>query len=138
MEHLRKTPEGKTEYEFCGNWYEADVKLEEIKVKDAAPEIEIVIITRHGPIINSLIEGEGMELPLALRWTALDKANTIKAVIDMNRAESCEAFREALRGWLYPTQNTVYADRQGNIGYSYLSGNAPSNRKHQLFRERGV
>lgn len=26
----------------------------------------------------------------------------------------------------------------GNIGYSYLSGNAPSNREHQLFRERGV
>jgi len=124
MEHLRKTPEGKTEYEFCGNWYEADVKREEIKVKDAAPEIEEVIITRHGPVINLLIEGEGMELPLALRWTALDKANTVKAVIDMNRAESCEAFREALRGWLYPTQNTVYADRQGNIGYSY-PGNIP-------------
>ena len=124
MEHLRKAPEGKIEYEFCGNWYEADVKREEIKVKDAAPEIEEVIITRHGPVINLLIEGEGMELPLALRWTALDKANTVKAVIEMNRAESCEAFREALRGWLYPTQNTVYADRQGNIGYSY-PGNIP-------------
>jgi penicillin amidase len=42
----------------------------------------------------------------------------------MNLADSCESFREALRGWLCPTQNIVYADRQGNIGYSY-PGNIP-------------
>ncbi len=60
-----------------------------------------------------------MKSPLALRWTALDPANTFQTLLDMNSAPSCEAFREALRGWLYPTQNVVYADRQGNIGYSF-------------------
>jgi penicillin G amidase len=119
MEHVRQTPGGKTEYEFRGEWLAADVMQEEIKVKDADTVIEEVVITRHGPIINSLIEGEGMESPLALRWTALDEANTFQTLLDMNRASSCEAFREALRGWLYPTQNVVYADRQGNIGYSF-------------------
>ena len=124
MEHLRQTPEGKTECEFRGGWSEAEVHSEEIKVKGADPVIEEVVVTRHGPIINSLIEGERMESPLALRWTGLDKTSTIKTLLDMNRAPSCEAFREALRGWICPTQNVVYADRQGNIGYSY-PGNIP-------------
>jgi penicillin amidase len=124
MEHVRRTPKGGAEYEFRGDWLEAEVKREEIKVKGAEPVVEEVVITRHGPIINSLIEGEEMESPLALRWTALDKGDTLHVIIDMNRAASCEAFRDALRGWTCPTQNIVYADRQGNIGYSF-PGNIP-------------
>ena len=124
MEHLRRTPAGKTQYECRGEWLEADILQEDIQVKDADPVVEEVIITRHGPIINSLIESEKWETPLALRWTALDKANTFQTLLDMNRASSCEEFREALRGWLYPTQNIVYTDRQENIGYSF-PGNIP-------------
>ncbi len=119
MEHIRQTSGGNIEYEFKGEWLMADVKREEIKVKGSEPVIEEVVITRHGPIINSLIEGEGMETPLALRWTALDKTNSSKAIFAMNRATSCESFHEALRNWLCPTQNTVYADRQGNIAYTF-------------------
>ena len=119
MEHLRKTPAGGTEYEFRGQWLEAEVRREEIKVKGSSPVTEEVVITRHGPIINALIEGEEVEAPLALRWTALERSNMTKTLIEMNRAASCEELREALRGWNVPTQNTIYADRQGNIGYSY-------------------
>jgi penicillin amidase len=119
MEHLRRTPDGRTEYEFRGEWLEAEVRREQIKIAGAGPVVEEVTVTRHGPIINSLIEGEGMETPLAMRWTALDPSDMTQALIKMNRAASCEAFREALRNWDVPTQNTVYADRQGNIGYSF-------------------
>ncbi len=119
MEHLRQSAEGKLEYEFRGEWFEADIRREEIHVKDSGPVFEEVVVTRHGPIINSLIQGEGMESPLALRWTALDESNTAQTLLDMNRAASCTAFREALRGWFVPTQNIVYADRQGNVAYSY-------------------
>jgi penicillin amidase len=37
----------------------------------------------------------------------------------MNRARTCAEFREALRGWAAPVQNVVYADVDGNIGYSF-------------------
>jgi penicillin amidase len=128
MEHLRQTPDGSTEYEFQGEWLKAEVKREEIKVKDAEPAFEDVIVTRHGPIINSLVEEKGLDTPLALRWTALEKTNTIKTLFDMNRATSCQDFHEALRGWICPTQNTVYADRQGNIAYTF-PGNIPMRAK---------
>ena len=128
MEHIRRTPEGGAEFEFRGEWHKAEVRRERIKVKGSEPVIEEVIVTRHGPVINSLIEGEGMETPLALRWTALDKINSSKAIFAMNRAASCKEFHEALRGWICPTQNIVYADRQGNIAYTF-PGNIPMRSK---------
>jgi len=128
MEHLRQAPDGITEYEFKGEWYRAEEIREVIKVKDAESVFEDVIITRHGPIINSLVEAEGMDTPLALRWTALEKANTVNPIFDMNRAASCEEFHEALRGWICPTQNVVYADRKGNIAYTF-PGNIPMRAK---------
>ena len=53
---------------------DAEVRQEKIVVKGQAPVIEEVVVTRHGPIINSLwVEGQP-EQPLALRWTALEPA----------------------------------------------------------------
>jgi len=124
MEHLRQTPAGGTEYEFRGEWLPAQVIREEIEVKGAESVVESVIVTRHGPIINGLIEDEGMESPLALRWTALEGTTTPATLLAMNQAPSCEAFRDALRGWLCPNQHVVSADREGNIAYS-LAGRIP-------------
>jgi penicillin amidase len=63
--------------------------------------------------------------PLALRWTALDPApQMIDTLRAMNRAETCDGLREALRGWVAPVQNVVYADTAGDIGYTY-AGRVP-------------
>jgi len=37
----------------------------------------------------------------------------------MNCARNCTEFHEALRHWAAPIQNMVYADTEGNIGYSF-------------------
>jgi penicillin amidase len=97
---------------------------EQIAVKGGDPVIEEVIVTHHGPLINTLAPDLCGGQPLALRWTALEPDNIFQAVLDMNRAGDCQAFRQALRNWSVPIQNTVYADRQGNIGYS-LPGKVP-------------
>jgi penicillin amidase len=46
----------------------------------------------------------------------------------MNRAKSCLEFKEALRLWGTPSLNTVYADAEGNIGYSQI-GRVPMRSK---------
>lgn len=119
MEHLRRTTDGRVEYEYKGEWLEAQVIPEEIHIKGKATVTQQVIITRHGPIINALAPDLAGEQPLALRWTSLDPAPMISALRAMNRARNCLEFREALRGWIAPIQNTVYADSAGNIGYSF-------------------
>ena len=55
---------------------------------------------------------------MALRWTALDPGDTLfESVILLDKASNWEEFRNALRYWDTPSQNFVYADTEGNIGY---------------------
>ena len=127
-------PQNPYQYEYMGKWEDAQVLREEIKVKGAiAPIIEEVRITRHGPILTSISQpvqkdlpsqdgkqgtgGEPVELPLAIRWTGLEKHDIISAVQKMNRVTNWGEFHDALREWDEPPQNVVYADIQGNIGY---------------------
>jgi len=116
-------PTDPTRYLFRNRWEKATVIEERILVRGRRdPEVLPVRITRHGPILNGVVEG----LPsfLALRWTALDRSMILSSVARLNRARDWQEFREALRYWTVPAQNFVYADRVGNIGYQ-LPGRIP-------------
>jgi penicillin amidase len=119
MEDLRRTAEGGVQYRFRDEWLDAQVYTEPIRVKGGATETQEVIVTRHGPIINALAPDLCGEQPLAMRWTALEPGALFDCLYRMNQAHSCAEFREALRAWTVPTQNTVYADVHGDIGYSF-------------------
>jgi penicillin amidase len=119
MERLRRTGNGRVQYEFRGEWLEAEVIHEEIAVKGGQTVVEEVIVTHHGPIINALAPDLAGEQPLALRWTSLEPDTAIHAIYGMMRARNCHEFRDAVRHWTAPIQNMVYADAQGNIAYSY-------------------
>jgi penicillin G amidase len=135
VEHLRRSDRD-VEYEYKGDWLPAEVRREEIRVKGAAAVTEEVIVTVHGPVINRMAPGlastdgpDGLpQQPLALCWTSLEPQPMIDALRAMNRAGSCAEFREALRGWIAPVQNTVFADTEGNIGYMY-PGHVPIRRQ---------
>jgi len=124
MEHLRRTDAGLVQYEYQGEWIEAEVLHEPIQVKGGETVSQEVVITRHGPVINQLAPDFCGETPLALRWTAHAPEQLILALHGMNRARNCLEFKEALRFWGTPSQNTVYADTEGNIAYS-LTGRVP-------------
>ncbi len=100
-------------------WRVADIRREEIKVRKAFTDpatdtvTHDVVSTRHGPIV---FEKSGKRY--ALRWTALDPAlNSIDSVYFLNRASNWKEFNAALRTFTAPTQNVVYADAKGHIGY---------------------
>ncbi|MEV1078397.1 penicillin acylase family protein [Streptomyces sp. NPDC050211] len=65
---------------------------------------------------------------IALRWTALDAGTTMDAVFAMDKAADWNDFREAAALFEVPSQNLVYADTQGNIGYT-LPGKIPARDK---------
>jgi penicillin amidase len=124
MERLSRTDSGQVQYEYQGKWINAEVLQEPIQVKGGKTVFQEVIITRHGPVINQLAPDFCGDTPLALRWTAYDPEQLFLALHHMNRAHNCLEFREALRYWGTPSQNTVYADTEGNIAYS-LTGRVP-------------
>jgi penicillin amidase len=128
VERLRRTEDNagksRVQYEFQGEWLDARVIDEEIQVKGGETVVEEVILTHHGPIVNSLAPDFAGEEPLALRWTSLEPDTMLEGLFAMNRAGDCIEFREALRHWAAPVLNVVYADTGGNIAYTY-SGRIP-------------
>ena len=107
-------PDDPHQYEYRGEWIDAEVIREEIRVRGRdEPVIQEVVITRHGPIISHLV---GEETPLALRWVALEPGNLVRSALRYNRARNWDEFRTALADWSVPAHNFVYADVEGNIG----------------------
>jgi penicillin amidase len=113
-----------TQYEFRGEWQELQVVQEIIEVKDQSPVTLDVFITHHGPIMNDVIGDLEEAEPMALQWTALDSTYLFRAVTLINLASNWDDFRQALSYWDVPSQNFVYADVDGNIGYQ-SPGNIP-------------
>ncbi len=116
-------PNDPSRYLYKGQWIPATIVRESIRVKGRAePVVEAVRITRNGPVINNVVRG--LNTYLAFRWTALESTTIIDAVDAINRASSWEEFRQALRVWDTPSQNFVFAHRNGEIGYQ-MPGRVP-------------
>src|SRR6185436_17637291 len=112
-------PDNPKQYQTPGGWQDVVVRHEQIKVRKAFGSSEFdtidydVTVTRHGPII---FEGDGKRY--ALRWTALDPTkNNAESSFVLNRARNWKEFNTALESFTAPTQNIVYADVEGHIGY---------------------
>jgi penicillin amidase len=109
-------PANPNQYEFRGQWEDMTVLQEQIKVKGRSdPVLMTVRLTRHGPLMTPVISGETD--PVALRWTALEAGRLFHAVYLLDRSRNWEEFRAALKHWQAPSQNFVFADTKGNIGY---------------------
>jgi penicillin amidase len=118
-------PDDPTRYRFRDGWEQATTYREEITVRgEAEPRVVEVTVTRHGPIINEMAGSDSNGLRLALRWVGHEPSSLPRALLNLNRARNWEEFCAAFRDWNDPSQNVVYADRQGNIGY-FLAGKAP-------------
>ena len=123
----RPHPEQPNLFAYGDGWEAARVIEERIVVRrQNRPHIERVVITRHGPLIDRLVNG-GAGTPLALRWQGHQPGRLIHAILGINRAQNWEEFDAALADWSVPAQNFVYADVEGNIGYR-LAGDIPMRR----------
>ena len=112
-------PANPKRYQTPSGWQDATIRREEIKVRKglAGAEYDVVthdvVVTNHGPII---FDADGKRY--ALRWTAFD-ISRISADLNysLNRARNWNEFKTALQSFTAPTQNIVYADVNGHIGY---------------------
>ena len=141
----RINPQNPNQYEVNGRWTDMKVTREEIKVsKRDEPVVLLVRQTRHGPIITDQGAYSGYkgfalnpagEFPmnlslsaLSLKWTAFLPNRTFQSAVQINEARNFDEFRNALRSWDIPSQNFVYADVDGNIGYQ-MPGLVPIRKK---------
>jgi penicillin G amidase len=120
---------GGSRYRTEKGWAESRVVREVIRVKDTSDAVEEVVITRHGPVVERCDDpGSGRWLGLALQWTALTPAHASRALLAVQRASDWDSFRQAFAGLDAPSQNCVYADVDGHIGY-FCNGRVPVRRR---------
>ena len=124
MNGCARPSSGVIQAEYNGAWEDTHRLHETIRVKGEPPVLEEVIITRHGPIINSLAADLAGEEPLALRWTSLEPDTMAHAIFSILKAQNCAEFHQALRDWTAPVQNVVFSDTEGSIAYTF-AGKVP-------------
>lgn len=119
-------------YEYRGKQVPLETRTEVIKVAGGEPRTLTVRATRHGPIISDVYDRvkqagdagreSGIEpvpggYAVALQWTALDPHPSLDAVFAFDTATDWTSFRAAAAKFSSPSQNLVYADTAGHIGY---------------------
>jgi penicillin amidase len=108
--------DGKGNYEALdGSWQPVTIDHELIRVRGGRDVKLDVQSTAHGPLLNPLYPKEARAL--ALRWTLNDATLNGMPIYQLNTASNWTEFSAAIAQWCWPTQNIVYADDQGHIGY---------------------
>ncbi|TWT04175.1 penicillin acylase family protein [Planococcus sp. CPCC 101016] len=111
-------PEDPTQFRYEGEWEQAEVRNEPIKVKDGETEDFEVVVTRHGPVVsNVLYDEEEPGAVFSMQWTALEPTLELQAVLNFNKASNWEEFELALEDFQAPAQNFVFASTDGTIAY---------------------
>ncbi|MEV0576273.1 penicillin acylase family protein [Streptomyces sp. NPDC050392] len=120
-------------YLYDGRTRPFTTREETIKVAGGRDRHITVRETNNGPLVSdrsSELEKVGQKAPVtnaapdradgygvALKWTALEPGHSMDAVFELNRAKDFTTFRAAAEHFEVPSQNLIYADTQGHIGY---------------------
>lgn len=115
-------PEDAQLYRHQGKWQRMRVERERIGVKGEQPREVELEFTVHGPVIHRDPE---RRRAYVLRWVGSEPGTAgYLASLSLNRARAWSEFRKALARWKVPSENLVYADVEGNVGWQ-VAGLAP-------------
>ena len=115
------------------------VITEEIQVRgEDQPRTVRIRSSQHGPLLSdvdqrlqqvsaSRADLNATQYAVALSWTALQPGRSMDALLAIDQAQNFEEFRGAAALLSAPSQNLIYADTDGNIGYQ-LAGSVPQRR----------
>lgn len=117
--------EGGDRYRYRGEWREFDRETRTIEVAGGDDREVEVKKTVHGPYLDREVGDESRHVGVA--WTGLTGTREADAIYRFSHAESVEEFRSALERFDSPTQNVVYADRDGRTLF-HVTGKIPIRR----------
>jgi len=98
-----------------GRWVPIRTTWDTIRVKGEAPRAVRLEFTRHGPLVaQDSARGRGF----ALKFVGSEPGTAgYLAQLSLDRATDWSGFREAAARWKLPTENLIYGDVEGNIGW---------------------
>ncbi len=111
----RTNPENPLQYRYQDDWETMQVVEEKIPIRGQEPRAVLLKYTRHGPV---LYEDAANHAAYALRaaWLEVGAAPYL-ASLRFGQASDWEEFQQACKYFRTPSENMVWADRNGDIGW---------------------
>jgi penicillin amidase len=104
-----RTPGGFTKYE---------TRKKIIKVKDSADVVLNLKVSRHGPIMNDMIDGLNKDKPVAMSWIYTQQPiQILDAVYMLSHSKSKADFQKGVKLIAAPGLNVMYGDAKGNVAW---------------------
>jgi penicillin amidase len=108
-------PENPKEVRSRGHWIPMRIERDTIRVKGAEPVQVDLKLTEHGPVV---FEDPARHRAWALHWVGSEPGTAgYLGSLSLDRARSWPEFLKALERWKVPSENLLYADVDGNIGW---------------------
>ncbi|MBZ5606037.1 MAG: penicillin acylase family protein [Acidobacteriia bacterium] len=108
-------PANGNQYLYKGAWKPVEVERQQIAVKGSASVAADLRYTQHGPI---LYEDRAKHLAYVLKWVGAEPGGAgYLAGLSAARAKNWNEFLQSMQRFKVPSENMVYADTQGNIGW---------------------
>ncbi len=108
-------PANPNQYRYKGAWKAIEVERQQIAVKGAAPVAAELRYTQHGPVIY---EDRPRHLAYVLKWVGAEPGGAgYLAGLSTARAKDWKEFLASIERFKVPSENMVYADTRGNIGW---------------------
>ena len=112
-------PNNSLEYKTENGFMKYKLIDKTIKVKNYKDTTYQIKVSRHGPIMNDLIEHLNEERPIAMQWiyTKLPNKLLLDVSYKMSHAESLKEFKKGASNVHAPGLNIMYGDSKGNIAW---------------------
>ncbi|MDB4906711.1 MAG: Penicillin amidase [Gemmatimonadetes bacterium] len=101
---------------FNGRWTPLRTIIDTIRVRNAEPRVVRLEFTSHGPLVAL---DPKRNRAFALRFVGSEPGTAgYLAQLSLDRAHDWPSFQRAAARWKLPTENLIYADVDGNIGWA--------------------
>jgi len=108
-------PANAAEYRYRGAWKPFETEQQKLVVKGRGEDNVTLRYTVHGPVIY---ESAPRHKAYVLRWVGSEPGTAgYLAGLTLARARDWKEFRAAMARYKVPSENLVYADTKGNIGW---------------------
>jgi penicillin amidase len=116
---LTTAPDKPDQYQVDGTWQAMQVRQETVKVKGGQDRRITLRETRFGPVVTAFAFTRPDEGQVAVKRIPIceTERETIQGALAMLRARNVREFDKALEGWRFPSINSLFGDRHGDIGY---------------------
>ena len=114
----KNNPNDSNAYETPNGFKGYEIRKKIIKVKDTADVVLNLKVSRHGPVMNDLIDGLDKNKPVALSWIYTQQPiQILDAVYILSHSKSKTDFQKGVALIAAPGLNVMYGDAKGNVAW---------------------